>query len=85
MALRMLVPIYVSDDVMSSVSSDKIISDSDSSVSSMSSKEISREISEELVLDNLNEALDKAILDEEYELAAKLRDRIKQLEKKSIT
>ena len=85
MALRMLVPIYVSDDVMSSVSSDKIISDSDSSVNSMSSKEISREISEELVLDNLNEALDKAILDEEYELAAKLRDRIKQLEKKSIT
>ena len=70
MALRMLVPIYVSDDVMSSVSSDKIISDSDSSVNSMSSKEISREISEELVLDNLNEALDKAILDEEYELAA---------------
>ena len=85
MALRMLVPIYVSDDVMSSVSSDKIISDSDSSVSSMSSKEISREISEDFVLDNLNEALDKAILDEEYELAAKLRDRIKQLEKKSIT
>ena len=72
MALRMLVPIYVSNDVMSSVSSDKIISDSDSSVNSMSSKEISREISEELVLDNLNEALDKAILDDEYELAQQI-------------
>ena len=46
---------------------------------------MSLEIPDELVLENLNEALEKAILDEEYELAAKLRDRIKQLEKKSIS
>ena len=32
-----------------------------------------------------NEALEKAILEEEYEVAARLRDRIKQLEKKSTS
>ena len=30
-----------------------------------------------------NEALEKAVSEEEYEIAARLRDRIKQLEKKS--
>ena len=47
--------------------------------------DLSDEISEETVLENLNEALEKAVSKEEYEAAARLRDRIKQLEKKSTS
>ena len=49
------------------------------------SEELNKESSEETVLENLNEALEKAIIEEEYEVAARLRDRIKQLEKKSTS
>ena len=72
----------LSRDALSS--NDNVVEDINTA-SSISSKEMSLEIPDELVLENLNEALEKAILDEEYELAAKLRDRIKQLEKKSIS
>ena len=34
-------------------------------------------------LDNLKDALDKAIEDEEYEIAAKLRDKISHLEQEN--
>ncbi|MAJ44397.1 MAG: hypothetical protein CMF96_06610 [Candidatus Marinimicrobia bacterium] len=34
-------------------------------------------------LDNLKDALDKAIEEEEYEIAAKLRDKISHLEKEN--
>ena len=83
-ALRTLVPIYISDQVMDSASVNNIVEDINTA-SSITSKEISLEIPDESVLENLNEALEEAITDEEYELAAKLRDRIKQLEKKSIS
>ena len=33
------------------------------------------------IIDNLHSALEKAINDEEYEVAAKIRDRIKQIDK----
>ena len=51
----------------------------------VTAEDLSHEISEEVVLENLNEALEKAVGDEEYEVAARLRDRIKQLEKKSTS
>ena len=51
----------------------------------VSSEELMKEPTEEMLLENLNEALEKAILEEEYEVAARLRDRIKQLEKKSTS
>ena len=35
--------------------------------------------SSEDMLDNLNDALDKAVEEEEYEVAARLRDRIKEV------
>lgn len=35
------------------------------------------------MIDNLNEALERAVEEEEYEVAARLRDRIKEIEKKS--
>ena len=46
-------------------------------------EDLSYELSEEVVLENLNEALEKAVSEEEYEVAARLRDRIRLLEKKS--
>ena len=83
-ALRTLAPIYISDEVMEVASIENLADDNEMS-NVVTSKELSGELSEELVLENLNEALEKAIRDEEYELAARLRDRIKQLEKKSIS
>ena len=54
-------------------------------VKAVTAKDLSYEISEEVVLENLNEALEKAVSEEEYEVAARIRDRIKQLEKKSTS
>ena len=51
----------------------------------ITSEELTKDTSEETVLENLNEALEKAITEEEYEVAARLRDRIKQLEKESAS
>ena len=46
---------------------------------------ISNTMDTDLVMGVLNEALEKAITEEEYENAARLRDRIKQLEKESTS
>ncbi len=81
-ALRTSTPIYISDDVMERASTDNK-SDINEVPESITSNELSKETSEEVVLENLNDALEKAISEEEYEVAARLRDRIKQLEKKS--
>ena len=83
-ALRTLTPIYISDDVMDSAGIDNFTGESEVA-QAITSKDLSYEISEETVLENLSEALEKAVLEEEYEVAARLRDRIKQLEKKSTT
>ena len=53
-------------------------------LSIVSSDELLKETADEgSAIENLAEALEKAISEEEYEVAARLRDRIKQLEKKS--
>ena len=83
-ALRGQTPIYISDEVMDSAGIDNFTKESEVA-ESVTSEDLSVEISEEIVLENLNEALDKAISEEEYEVAARLRDRIKQLEKKSTS
>ena len=83
-ALRTLSPIYVSDEVMGSAGIDNLASGSEVT-EHITSEELTKEASEETVLDNLNEALEKAVSEEEYEVAARLRDRIKQLEKKSTS
>ena len=83
-ALRTLSPIYVSDEVMGAASIDKLESGSEVA-EHITSEELTKEASEETVLENLNEALEKAVSEEEYEVAARLRDRIKQLEKKSTS
>ena len=80
-ALRTLSPIYVSDEVMGAAGIDNLASGSEVA-EHITSEELTKEASEETVLENLNEALEKAVSEEEYEVAARLRDRIKQLEKK---
>ena len=83
-ALRTLSPIYVSDEVMGAAGIDNLASGSEVT-EHITSEELTKEASEETVLENLNEALEKAVSEEEYEVAARLRDRIKQLEKKSTS
>ena len=83
-ALRTTAPIFVTDEVMNSTGMDKEKSEGEI-VESVTSDELRKESPEETVLDNLNEALEKAVSEEEYEVAARLRDRIKQLEKKSTS
>ena len=83
-ALLSLAPIYISDEVMDSAGIDNYTTESEVA-EAVTSEDLSFEISEEIVLDNLNEALEKAVAEEEYEVAAQLRDRIKLLEKKSTS
>ena len=83
-ALRSLTPIYISDEVMDSAGINNFTKESEVA-EAVTSEDLSFEISEEMVLENLNEALEKAVAEEEYEAAARLRDRIKQLEKKSTS
>ena len=84
LALRTLTPIFATDEVMNSAGIENIGAEGEV-VQPITSEELSQETSEGSVLDNLNEALEKAVADEEYEVAARLRDRIKQLEKKSTS
>ena len=83
-ALLTQAQIYISDEVMDSASIDNFTKESEI-VEAVTSEDLSFEISEEIVLENLNEALEKAVSEEEYEAAARLRDRIRQLEKKSTS
>ncbi len=83
-ALRTLTPIYVSEEVMDRSGIEDISTESEVA-EPITSEELTKEESGETVLDNLNEALEKAITEEEYEVAARLRDRIKQLEKESTS
>ena len=83
-ALRTLTPIYVSDAVMDRAGIDNISTESEVA-EPITSEELTKEELGETVLENLNEALEKAITEEEYEMAARLRDRIKQLEKESTS
>ena len=82
-ALRTMTPIYVSDEVMERAGIDNY-STGGEVAETVSLDELSKEESAGSVIENLAEALDKAISEEEYEVAARLRDRIKQLEKKSM-
>ena len=83
-ALRSMTSIYISDEIMETAGIENFNSESEIH-EAITSDEISEEINEESVLENLNEALEKAVLEEEYEVAARIRDRIKQLEKKSTS
>ena len=84
-ALRTMTPIYVSDEVMERAGIDNFSIGSEIA-ETVSSDELLKETADEgSAIENLAEALEKAISEEEYEVAARLRDRIKQLEKKSTS
>ena len=84
-ALRTLTPMYVSDEIMDGAGIEDIATENEVVERTRSEELLTKETSEETVLENLNEALEKAISEEEYEVAARLRDRIKQLEKESAS
>ena len=77
LALRASADIYISDNLMKNVKSNGLLIEDidDNLVRSTSIK------SEKKVIKNLEHALNKAIKDEEYEVAAKLRDRIEYIKK----
>ena len=80
--LRSMVPIFVEEVVFDSVA----VIEQPESESEESLHEVTQIMepltSSEDMLDNLNEALNRAVEEEEYEVAARLRDRIKKIEKR---
>ena len=79
--LRSMVPIFVEEVVFNSVG----VIEQPEPESEESLQEVTQIMepltSSEDMLDNLNEALNRAVEEEEYEVAARLRDRIKEIEK----
>ena len=79
--LRSMVPIFVEEVVFNSAGSiEQPESHNDESLQEVPHI-IEPLTSSEDMLDNLNEALDRAVEEEEYEVAARLRDRINKIEK----
>ena len=76
-ALNSLSPIYVEEIVFNSIG---IIEKNDiNQINQNQQKKTEPITSKDNMLENLNEALDKAVKDEEYEIAARLRDRINKI------
>ena len=82
-ALKSMVPIYVTDDILKTIKSKNIISNQHFPEQITNRKNEINYNTEDIIKD-LMKALDKAINDESYEIAAKLRDRIKNLKTKQI-
>jgi len=82
-ALRTMTPIYVSDEIMERAGIDIYEEGLDSSKEALEVQSIKKvqKDTNNLSLKKLNKDLEKAILEEEYESAAKIRDKIKSLEK----
>ena len=82
-ALRTMTPLYVSDEIMERAGIDIYEEELGSSKEHLEAQSINRvkKDTDELSLQKLNKALEKAILEEEYENAAEIRDKIKSLEK----
>ena len=80
--LRSMVPIFVEEVVFNS----EFVIEQSQPKSEESLQEVTQIMepltSSEDMLDNLNEALNRAVEEEEYEVAARLRDRIKKIEKR---
>ena len=85
-ALKRLVPIYATDDILKQVESKNLISKQHFPEQTHKSKKTSNTITydETELIDKLMEALNQAVNDENYEIAAKIRDRIKNLKTKQI-
>ena len=85
-ALKNNLPIYVNKEVIQLSQNKNIIrkQNSEQTKPIYSNKNIESNYNLEDIIDNLIDALNKAINEENYEIAAKLRDRIKNLKTKKI-
>ena len=78
-ALKSLAPIFASKKVVENAILKSVILESGTTTPASQETEFTRY----KTLDNLKDALDKAIEEEEYEIAAKLRDKITHLEQEN--
>ena len=81
-ALKTLIPIYISDDILGMKEYKETIKKQHFSEQIKFSK--NNTYTDDEIMDNLIKAMDKAIKEENYEVAVKLRDRIKNLKIKKI-
>ena len=82
-ALKKIIPVYVTDDILKIIKSKNLIS-KQHFPEQIVNKNNNVIYNTENIIKDLMVALDKAINDENYEIAAKLRDRIKNLKTKQI-
>ncbi len=82
-ALKSMVPIYVTDNILKTIKSKNIISNQHFP-EQITNRNNEKNYNTEDIIKDLMKALDQAINDENYEIAAKLRDRIKNLKTKQI-
>ena len=82
-ALKKIIPIYVTNEILKSIKSRNIISTQHFPEQNVKKQNTINYNTENVIKDLMN-ALEKAINDENYEIAAKLRDRIKNLKTKQI-
>jgi bifunctional DNase/RNase len=78
LALRFTAPIFVDEKVMEEAG--RVFNESGTEVTEMQEAHEELKEDEKTPLDNLKKELEKAVADERYEDAAKLRDEIKRLE-----
>jgi len=82
-ALKNKIPIFVTDEILDTVKSKDIISRQHFPENNV--KDTNKvEFDTDSIIKDLMSALEKAINDENYEIAAKIRDRIKNLKTKQI-
>ena len=82
-ALKNKIPIYITDNVLDSIKTKNIISKQHFPENKLNNLKENK-LSTDTIIKDLMNALEKAINDENYEIAAKLRDRIKNLKTKQI-
>lgn len=82
-ALKNKSPIFITDNVLDSIKTKNIISKQHFPENKLNNLKENK-LSTDTIIKDLMNALEKAIHDENYEIAAKLRDRIKNLKTKQI-
>ena len=80
-ALKALIPIYISDNILKIKEYKELIKKQHFSEKIKHKKNTHNE---KEIIDNLMQAMDKAVKEENYEVAVKIRDRIKNLKTKKI-
>lgn len=78
-ALKTMAPVYVKKSVLQSASLKNVVFESGTTTPVSHETEFTKH----RTLDNLKDALEKAIEDEQYEIAAKIRDKISHLEEEN--